>query len=214
MLKIIFLPCDMTTDTGKDLAKEYSVIAQLFRLLVREDIFDSIERQTVVVRHILREVYKTDKETAEKVAYPAMRIALGVTALLSDTKPQTKKNRDKEINPETGEPLPEKPVKPLRLPPKLITQCLRDIFAYLLVEAPIAFVVEHAHYADQPSWDVIYSLSGIPSLALGVITMDTIEVWAIYFISYPHTIQYLLPRPFIQNIYSDKLQIKSMYYTI
>ena len=175
---------------GKDLAKDYSVIAQLFRLLVREDIFDSVERQTVVVRHILREVYKTDKETAEKVAYPAMRIALGVTALLSDAKPKTKKSRDKEINPETGEKIPPDPVKPLRLPPKLITQCLRDIFAYLLMEAPIAFVVEHAHYADQPSWDVICNLSGIPSLALGVITMDTIEVRAIHHL--PFDFRYIL----------------------
>ena len=143
--------------TGKDISRHYSMIAQLFRLLVREDIFDQPERQKVVVRHILREVYKNDKETAEKVAYPAMRIALGITAQLSDSSPVRK--TDKQV----------------RLPSKLVTQCLRDIFAYLLMEAPVAFVVEHAHYADQMSWNVVCNLSGAPSLALGVITMDTIE---------------------------------------
>ena len=43
------------------------------------------------------------------------------------------------------------------------------------MESPTAFVVEHAHYADQASWGVLCDLCGIPSLALGVITMDTIE---------------------------------------
>ena len=63
----------------------------------------------------------------------------------------------------------------MRLPPKLVSQCLRDVFAHLLMETPTAFVVEHAHYADQASWTVLCDLCGIPSLALGVITMDTIE---------------------------------------
>ena len=57
------------------------MLAQLFRLLVRESIFDSPDRQRIVVSHILREIYHNDKETANQVAYPAMQMALGINAL-------------------------------------------------------------------------------------------------------------------------------------
>lgn len=61
-IKIIFF-----TATCRDSTSDYSVAAQLFRLLVDEMEFDDLESQKVVVRRILKAVYKEDKETAEKV---------------------------------------------------------------------------------------------------------------------------------------------------
>ena len=76
--------------------KDYSMLAQLFRLLVRESIFDSPDRQRIVVSHILREVYHNDKETANQVAYPAMQIALGVNPPI---KPDNNNNRSSSSQP-------------------------------------------------------------------------------------------------------------------
>jgi hypothetical protein len=53
--------------TSKDFSSDYYMIAQLFRLLVTEAVFDDVSSQQIVVRHILREIYKSDKETAEEV---------------------------------------------------------------------------------------------------------------------------------------------------
>ena len=51
----------------EDTSCSYCVIARLFRLLVRESIFDDIDSRTVAVKQILRSVYKADTETIEKV---------------------------------------------------------------------------------------------------------------------------------------------------
>lgn len=59
--------------TSKDFASDYYMIAQLFRLLVTEAVFDDVSSQQIVVRHILREIYKGDKETAEEVIHPYYR---------------------------------------------------------------------------------------------------------------------------------------------
>ena len=51
----------------KDRVRDYRMVTQLFRLLIGEELFDNVESQNVVVRHILREVYKGDSETIGKV---------------------------------------------------------------------------------------------------------------------------------------------------
>ena len=66
----------------EDRAGEYSTIARLFRLLIREENFDDPVRQKLVVETLLRETYPNDLDTREKVAYPAMCSALGVTCII------------------------------------------------------------------------------------------------------------------------------------
>ena len=51
----------------KNSSKDYYVATQLFRLLVREENFDVPYRQKFIVKNILMDLYKHDKETAEKV---------------------------------------------------------------------------------------------------------------------------------------------------
>ena len=53
--------------TPEDTSCSYCVITRLFRLLIRESIFDDLESQSVAVKQILRNVYKSDVETIEKV---------------------------------------------------------------------------------------------------------------------------------------------------
>ena len=50
-----------------DCSSKYRLVARLFRMLVREALFDDIASQSIVVKQILRQVYKTDTETIEKV---------------------------------------------------------------------------------------------------------------------------------------------------
>ena len=62
----------------EDRPVEYSALARLFRLLVREENFDHATRQKLVVETLLREVYPNDTKTREK-AYAALCHALGLT---------------------------------------------------------------------------------------------------------------------------------------
>jgi hypothetical protein len=46
---------------------EYSMISRLFRSLIGEDMFDDPDCQEVVIRHMLRKVYRGDKDAENKV---------------------------------------------------------------------------------------------------------------------------------------------------
>ena len=52
---------------SKNSCNEYSMAAQLFRLLVGKDEFDDPKGQQIIVDKILQEVYKSEQETAKKV---------------------------------------------------------------------------------------------------------------------------------------------------
>ena len=63
----------------EDRAADYSTVARLFRLLIREENFDDPVRQKLVVENLLRETYPHDQTTREKIAYPSVCHALKVT---------------------------------------------------------------------------------------------------------------------------------------
>ena len=50
-----------------DSASPYSLLSKLFRLLVREAIFDDPQSQEIVLKQMFRKIYKTDTESIEKV---------------------------------------------------------------------------------------------------------------------------------------------------
>ena len=62
-----------------------------------------------------------------------------------------------------------------KLPPRLLNQCLRDIFTYLLSESPTVVVIEQTHFGDLLSWDVIVNLINITSMAMLVIAMEPLQ---------------------------------------
>lgn len=84
-----------------------------------------------------------------------MRIALGVTCPLDNSD-----NQD---------------YKAPRLPPKLINQCLADVFTYLFNETRVIVAVEYAHYIDTLSWNVLLNLANKPSRALMVFTVSPVD---------------------------------------
>ena len=59
---------------SSDAASPYSLLAKLFRLLVREAIFDDAESQEILLRQIFRNIYKADTESIEKVRSVIMKI--------------------------------------------------------------------------------------------------------------------------------------------
>ena len=61
-----------------------------------------------------------------------------------------------------------------RLPPRLLNQCLRDIFTFLLCESPLVVLIGSMHFADMLSWDVVVNLVNIPSMAMLVLTMERV----------------------------------------
>ena len=64
---------------AEDRAADYSTMARLFRLLIREENFDDPVRQKLVVETLLRETYPNDQMTREKIAYPTVCHTLRVT---------------------------------------------------------------------------------------------------------------------------------------
>ena len=78
-----------------------------------------------------------------QVAFPTLQIALGIKS--STTK---------------------------KLPKKIVKECLLAIFTYLLKGFPVVVVIEHAHMADNLSWEVILDLIGVTSFGLLVMTME------------------------------------------
>mmetsp|Transcript_27908 Transcript_27908/g.26759 ORF Transcript_27908/g.26759 Transcript_27908/m.26759 type:complete len:1469 (+) Transcript_27908:102-4508(+) len=134
---------------------EYSLTSRLFRSLIGEDMFDDPDCQEVVIRHMLRKIYRGDKETVNKVAFPAMWIALGINRNIQELKSQYFKNYN--------------------LPSSLLVQCLRDIFSYLFSEVPLVIVLDDIHFADIPSWNIVVNLLDITSKTLLVMTMEPME---------------------------------------
>ena len=66
-----------------DASAEYKALSKIFRHLIREENFDDLDRQTFVINTLLRQMFPKDVETREKVAYPTMRQALGISCALS-----------------------------------------------------------------------------------------------------------------------------------
>lgn len=63
----------------EDRGADYSTLARLFRLLIREENFDNPVRQKLVVETLLRDTYPNDQMTREKIAYPTVCHTLRVT---------------------------------------------------------------------------------------------------------------------------------------
>jgi hypothetical protein len=59
-----------------------------------------------------------------------------------------------------------------KLPKMIVKECLLAIFTYLLSGFPVVVVIEHAHMADNLSWEVILDLIGVMSFGLLVMTME------------------------------------------
>ena len=87
-----------------------------------------------------------------QVAYPAVQISLGI-----------------KLNKSKGTPVPT------RLPPRLLNQCLRDVFTYLLCKTPKVVVIESTHFVDMCSWEVLVNFGSVKSLAMFVITMEPLQ---------------------------------------
>lgn len=94
-----------------------------------------------------------------------MMIALGVTCPLNENINSSGSRRNTAIS----------IFRHNHLPPRLLNQCLRDIFSYLLNWTSVVILLEYAHFADYLTWTVLVELVGIPSLALVVLTMEPLE---------------------------------------
>eukprot|EP01034_Spumella_vulgaris_P027574 gene27574-34317_t len=129
----------------KECMEEYSGIAKLFRLLVSEDVFDNPERQAVYVKHILKEIYGHDREKAEKIAFPVMRMTLGVKCSITYTTDAASLHINK-------------------LQQRLMNEALFAIFSFLLRSQPIAVVLERADCIDEQSMRVILTLASVKEL--------------------------------------------------
>jgi hypothetical protein len=96
-----------------------------------------------VIQSNLMKPFLSSHMPFQQVAIPTMQIALGVKS--STTK---------------------------KLPKMIVKECLLAIFTYLLSGFPVVIVIEHAHMADNLSWEVMLDLIGVLSFGLLVMTME------------------------------------------
>ena len=104
-----------------------------------------------------------------------MMIALGVTCSLTDNVNNCDRSNDSDNTQNQKVSI----FTHSHLPPRLLNQCLHDIFSYLLNERSIVIILEYAHFADYHTLTVLLDLVDTPSLALVVLTIDPLEDLAV-----------------------------------
>lgn len=120
-------------------------------------------------------MYPKDIETREKVAYMAMKVALGVTCgltsgikrgkvssndfarlnlegMTSHASPSCLSSRD------NNQKQPEITEKNAKIPLRHLSTILKDIFIFLFSEQPVVVLIEEAQDLDESSWKLIISL--------------------------------------------------------
>ena len=177
-----------------DASKEYKALAKIFRHLIREENFDDIDRQTFVINTLLRQMYPKDSETREKVAYPTMRHALGVSCTLSSGNRRSVINSigykhsesfsdsnlasmaaSQEIR--KGSINFSKTVEKYeaKIPTRHMNTILKEIFLNLFTEQPVVIIIEESHDLDESSWKILISLMKLPVKVFIVLTQEPIE---------------------------------------
>ena len=159
-----------------DALTPHKALAKIFRLFIREENFDDPDRQTFVINNLLKLMYPKDIETREKVAYMAMKVALGVTCGLtsgikrgkvsstdfgrldlervtSHTPSSCLSSRDTNQKQQ-----PEITEKNAKIPLRHLSAILKDIFIFLFSEQPVVVLIEEAQDLDESSWKLIISL--------------------------------------------------------
>lgn len=137
-----------------DLHVNYRAAAKFFKAFIREENFNDIARQTFVINQLLQELYHGDQETLEKVAYPTLVTAMGVTCPLTAQK-KSVKMRINNIN---------------KIPPAMVMQCLLDIFTALLAERPVLILFMDVDFMDEHSWRLIENLMEVRARAAFVLS--------------------------------------------
>lgn len=62
------------------------------------------------------------------------------------------------------------------LPPRVLCECLKEIFTYLLNIHPVIITIINGHYIDKLSWNILLNLTGILSYAVFLFTVEPLEV--------------------------------------
>jgi Adenylate and Guanylate cyclase catalytic domain len=161
-----------------DATVSYKALAKIFRLLIREENFDDIGRQTFVVNTLLRQMYPKDVDTREKVAYPTMRRALGVTCPL-----KTGPNRGH--GPKSG-PEGDLDFDPLnhpsfvdtldsKIPIRHMGTTVKEILLTLCKDQPVVILIEEAQNLDESSWRILVSLLKVKAKVFFVLTEEPID---------------------------------------
>lgn len=159
-----------------DALTPHKALAKIFRLFIREENFDDPDRQLFVINNLLKLMYPKDIETREKVAYMAMKVALGVTCgltsgikrgkvssnnirrlgleeltSLSSSSCQLSRDNNQKQQPELTE-------KNAKIPLRHLSSILKDLFIFLFSEQPVVVLIEEAQDLDESSWKLIISL--------------------------------------------------------
>lgn len=122
-----------------DAVLEFSVIRKLFRQLIKEENFDDVRRQGFVINQLLKDIYKNDSYTIENVAYPTMKQVFGVTCnLITSNKKNLEFTRTNK-----------------KLPHRLITECVQEIFKHIFTQQPVLILLGNVHFMDEGSWKII-----------------------------------------------------------
>jgi predicted ATPase len=128
-----------------------------------------------VINNLLKLMYPKDIETREKVAYMAMKVALGVTCGLTSgiKRGKVSSNDFARLGLEgmtsnasssclsscdTNQKQPEVTEKNAKIPLRHLSTILKDIFIFLFSEQPVVVLIEEAQDLDESSWKLIISL--------------------------------------------------------
>lgn len=130
-----------------DATRDFLAMQKLFRSFIGEENFDDMKRQTFVINRLLDEIFSSDRETLEKVAYPSMRVALGITCPLSSNRKV--KAFSSKVN---------------KIPSQLVLQSLTHIFKWLFSERPTLAIIQNIQFMDESSWRVLHTFTELRTI--------------------------------------------------
>ena len=172
-----------------DATISYKALAKIFRLLIREENFDDIGRQTFVVNTLLRQMFPKDVDMREKIAYSTMRRALGVTCPLTvgPNRGHGRKSCPDGVKCTDPSHLSEPVVSSnnsylafadsidSKIPIRHMSTIVKDIFLTLCRDQPVVILIEEAHNLDESSWRILVSLLKVKAKVFIVLTEEPID---------------------------------------
>lgn len=163
-LRVITISAD-----PKDCVIEYKILSKLFREFIGEDVTENANQLKLMIMHVLKAIYAEDRNTIDKIALPAVRVAFGLGHMMGNANP------GHNLNPATTV---RNPVTTGKLPPWMINETIRDVFTFLLNEQPTVIIIENIQFCDEASLKALLVIQEIKCKFIMMLTMLNAEDYA------------------------------------
>ena len=169
----------------KDTMLEYRLLLKLLKAFLGDEVADNPNHMKMVVMHLLKAIYAGDRNTIDKIAVPAVRVAFGLNLQQggpaavpsgASTGGNANGGASGNVTIRGGHSI----LPAGKVPPWMITETIRDIFSFLMNEQPTVIIIENVQFSDEASLKSFLVIQEIKCRAIMMITMLAPEDYAEY----------------------------------